>query len=642
MKQTFFRTIPGAAMSERGFLLLSLMAAVLAAIAFLPGLPGAFVFDDIPNIVNNSSIHLSQMSLGALLEILSTKQVSGAMRGIPTLTFALDYWRAGGVADPATFKSTNILIHAVTTLALAWLFRSLLSFANVSPRRANWFALALASAWALHPLQVSAVLYAVQRLQTMGTLFLVLALVAYLHARRAQMQGAAGKRGMLMAVLAWALAMGCKEDSVLLPLYTLALELTLLQFAAADPRTKKLLQRGYLVAALAGLIVYAFWVVPHYWQWGAYAGRDFSTLERLLTQPRVLCMYLGQILLPLPQHMPFYYDWIQPSRSLLQPWTTLLAIAVVAGLLGLAWGIRKRMPLVALGIFLYFGAHTIASNVVPLELAFEHRNHFALVGAVLAVGSLLASACQWAGLRPALQTLLCGTILVAVASSTMLRSLTWSNGVSLIEASTQAAPSSARAWVDLCDAYFIAGGGVTQGNPHLDEAIRACTNGTANAPQSLNSPALLIALKSLRGDVSPEDWKRLQQRLNTVRMTWDNTRAPLILTHYAGQGVQLDKAQLLQALATLDRRVDLGPSTLAYIGTSIMNDLMEPESAMRYFLKAVDSAPPGDPLAWELGAELREKGKPELANSIESAGEARRTGAALPTGRQAITDRGHR
>src|SRR3546814_16465102 len=88
--------------------------------------------------------------------------------------------------------------------------------------------------------------------------------------------------------------------------------------------------------------------------------------------------------------MPFYYDWLQPSRGLLQPWTTLPAIGVVLGLLGLAWHLRSRWPLFALGVFLFFASHFIASNVIPLELAFEHRNHFALIRAVLAVGSLLA------------------------------------------------------------------------------------------------------------------------------------------------------------------------------------------------------------------------------------------------------------
>jgi hypothetical protein len=625
VKQTLSRAIPGFPMSERGFLLLSIMAAVLAATAFLPGLPGAFVFDDIPNIVNNSSIHLSQMSLGALLEILSTKQVSGAMRGIPTLTFALDYWRAGGVADPATFKSTNILIHAVTTGALAWLFRSLLSFTNVPPRRAGWFALALASAWALHPLQVSAVLYAVQRLQTMGTLFLVLALVAYLHARRAQMQGAPSKSGMLMAALAWALAMGCKEDSVLLPIYTLALELTILRFAAIDPRTALLLRRVYLVAAVAGMLLYLFWVVPHYWQWEAHAGRDFSTPERLLTQPRVLCMYLGQILLPLPQHMPFYYDWQQPSRGLLQPWTTLPAILVVLGLLGLAWATRRRLPLFALGIFLFFGAHAIASNVVALELAFEHRNHFALVGAVLAVGSLLALAGQHLRLTPAPQAALCVAALAVLACATLLRSHTWSNGITLLAATAKAAPSSARAWVDLCDALFVAGGGVTADNPNLDSAIEACTNGTVNVPDSLNSPALLVALKTLRGDVTPEDWALFQQRLGSVRMSWDNTRAPLILVYYTDLGVAVDKPQLLKAMATLDRRAALSPSTLASIGDTVMNRLDEPDLAIPYFTKAIEKAPPGDPFARELGAELRLKGRPDLATTVELAGKRGRS-----------------
>ena len=61
---------------------------------------------------------------------------------------------------------------------------------------------ALALAWAAHPLQVSAVLYVVQRIQTMGTLFLVLALWAYLQARQAQIErGEAEVVGLMADVL---------------------------------------------------------------------------------------------------------------------------------------------------------------------------------------------------------------------------------------------------------------------------------------------------------------------------------------------------------------------------------------------------------------------------------------------------------
>src|SRR5690606_13034607 len=119
-------------------------------------------------------------------------------------------------------------------LVLAWFLRSLLLAAGIMGSRARWMAPALALAWAVHPLQVSSVLYAVQRFQTMGTLFLVLALWAYLQARLAQIRGDSGRTGLLSAALLWALALGCKEDSALLPAYALALELTVLRFGAAD------------------------------------------------------------------------------------------------------------------------------------------------------------------------------------------------------------------------------------------------------------------------------------------------------------------------------------------------------------------------------------------------------------------------
>jgi len=607
----------------RRFLPASLIVALLAAVLFLPGLPGEFVFDDIPNIVNNPVVHVTELSAPAVLDVLSAKQVSGNLRGLPMLSFALDYWRAGGVADPATFKTTNLLIHALTACALAWLFRGLLQAAGQPGRRVAWLAPALALAWAAHPLQVSAVLYAVQRLQTMGTLFLVLALLAYLQARRAQIRGDSGRTGLLGCLLLWAVAMGCKEDSILLPAYALALELTVLRFAAADAPLANTLRRGYLWATLAGVAVYALWVVPHYWHWEAPPGRDFSTWERLLTQPRVLALYLWQILLPLPQHMPFYYDWIAPSRGLLQPWTTLPALVVVAALLALAWRLRQRQPLFALGVFLFFAAHFVTSNVIPLELAYEHRNHFALIGAVLAVASVLL--CLGQRLRPAALAGVGAVLLVALCGATALRAQSWSSNLSLAKAGTEAAPGSPRAWIELCDSYFNAGGGAVAGqnNPYLDAAIDACASGAESSPDTLNSLVLLTVLKTIRGDVAGQDWDRVQQRLSTARMSWDNIRAPLILTHYAGLGVKLDTPRVLRAFATLDQRADLKPHTLARIGDDIMNALGEPDLALPYLIKAVEKAEPGNPFAWEMGAELRNRGRPDLALALEQAGLSR-------------------
>ena len=611
-----------ASTGTRQFLIIGLVLALLASLVFLPGLPGEFVFDDIPNIVNNTSIQLKHLSVDGLLGVLATPQISGQTRILPTLTFALDYWRGGG-ADPATFKTTNILIQALTTFALAWLYRSVLLVTGIQETRARWMAAALALAWAVHPLQVSSVLYAVQRLQTMGTLFLVLALLAYLQARRAQIAGQSGRTGLLITVLLWAAALSCKEDSALLPAFTLSLELTLLHFAASDTGLATRLRRGYLLACIAGAAFYIFVVVPHYWQWDAYGGRDFSTLERLLTEARVMCLYLWQIVLPMPSHMPFYYDWLQPSHSLLQPWTTLASSVVILGLLTIAWRLRNRQPLFALGVFLYFSAHFIASNVIALELAYEHRNHFALIGAVLAISSLLAQLGLRLRLRPAQQAATVCLLLLALGTATVLRAHSWSSNLLFAQASTEAAPSSPRAWIQLCASYFEGGGGPNPANPNLDKAIRACSAGTAAAPDSLNNPALLIVLKTLRGSITPQDWALFQQRLEIVRMTPDNSRAPLILKHFAEEGVGIDKQRLLGVLATLTRRASLEPYDLSSIGYFVMNKLEEPDQAMPYFTKAIQQASPQDPFPQQLAAELRAKGRPDLALIIEHAGQNR-------------------
>src|SRR5690606_21176998 len=80
----------------RRFLFASLLVALVAGMVFMPGLPGEFVFDDYHNIVNNPAVHMTQLNADAVGKVLATEHVSGAVRSLPMLSFALDYWRAGG------------------------------------------------------------------------------------------------------------------------------------------------------------------------------------------------------------------------------------------------------------------------------------------------------------------------------------------------------------------------------------------------------------------------------------------------------------------------------------------------------------------------------------------------------------------
>lgn len=608
-------------LSHRGFLAASLFCAALACIAFLPGLPGGFVLDDIRNIVENSGLHLRSLEPGAIIHAAYSPQPGSTTRFVPMLTFALDHVRGGGL-DPATFKTTSIAIHGLTTLVLAFLLRDLLKAAGVASARSHWAALAMAGAWALHPLQVSSVLYIVQRMQTLATLFSVLALWVYLKARVGQIEGRSGRTGWILAGMLWAIAIGCKEDAVLVPAYLLALELTVLRFRGSDGRFAYRLQRGYLIATVLGAVVFLFMVVPYAWSWDAHAGRNFSTPERLLTQGRVLCMYLWQILVPLPSHMPFYYDWLQPSRSLLQPWTTLAAWLLLSALLVCALRFRQRRPLFALGILLFLGGHFVTSNVIPLELAFEHRNHFPLIGIVLAIGDLLALAAARANMRTAYRATAVIAILAAMASATVLRAKSWRSGLTLAMMSTQLTPTSVRAWNALCVEWYELGGGHDADNPHLDKAIPACNKAAELAPDSVASLTNVIAFKTLQGSASQADWNLYLERLRRIPMGGENVSAMWTMIGMVRKGIALDEYGLLAAIEITCKRAQLESSDFAAVGLFVLGNTRQPERAYAYFAHAVRIST--DRAFSERLIELiRNKGRAEWANRLQAMMQAR-------------------
>ncbi len=602
-------------LSTRGFLPLALLCAIVALLPFLFGLPGDFIFDDVPNIVQNGTLQLNSLAPSDLQDVLFYGQLSGQTRILPTLSFALNYYMGHGF-DPLIFKATNLAIHAVTTLALAVLLRNLLLMTGVAQARARGAALALALAWAMHPLQVSAVLYVVQRLQTMATLFLVLALLSYLSARRAQMEGAFGRKGWLFTGLLWMLALSCKEDAILLPAYTLAMELTVLRFRAADPVLAGKLKQGYRLATALAITAFFVVIVPHFWAWDTYTGRNFSSAERLLSQGRVLCMYLWQILWPMPSHMPFYYDWLQPSRGLLQPWTTLPAWGLLLALLGAAWRLRQRRPIFSLGIFLFFAGHLVTSNVIGLELAFEHRNHFPLIGIVLAVGDLLALAAVRLKLRATTCVTGCVLLLLSLSIATATRAESWRSGLSIAQTSTQIAPTSARAWNSLCLTWFDLGGGTKHDNPNLDKAIAACNKGADVDKNSILGLTNVISFKIMQGSITPADWDHYLQQLRRVPMTAENSKAIWVILNRVRDGMPVDGNRVFEAIAIVNQRHPFGTIESGAIGYFILGNTQQPDKAYPYFAHAVQTAK--DPaFAQGIIEDLSKEGRQDWAKELE-------------------------
>jgi len=604
--------------SDTRFLLFTLLAALLAAGLFSPGLGGGFVLDDAHTIVDNAFIRIKTLSRDSLLDAAVSFHAGGSLRPLAMMSFGLDYWRHGSL-DPATFKATNLVIHALTTLALAVFFRRLLRMAQWTPSQASTAAVLLALAWAIHPLQVSSVLYVVQRMQTMATLFLVLALWAYLGLRRAQMADRQGwPYGVAMAVF-WALALASKEDAALLPAYCLVLELTVLRFGAAQAWRAHSLRRLYLVLTLAGAALFLFWALPHYWTQDAYPGREFNSLERLLTQARVMVMYLGQIVIPLPSRMPFNYDTLAISHGLLQPPTTLAALLLLAALLAWAWLWRTRRPLFAFGVLLFFAGHFISSNVIPLELVFEHRNHFPLIGAVLALGDLLMVAWQRWGFRPSWKVASVAVLLVAVGAAGAARAWIWGEPVRFAQFNVRAAPDSPRAWLELGGIYFdLAGRKAGKGSPWLDKAIET-VEAAAERTGSPSAYSNIVIYKTIQGTVTQADWDRLLQRMETAPMT-PATRNILwtTLTNLRAR-IGLDEEQALRLIEIVTRRGEFSPPEYLHLATMLYLHATRKDSALPYFLRAAERLPPRDIRILQICGDLRSQGRDDWAEAIERA-----------------------
>lgn len=597
-------------------LLIGCACALLIALCFRPGLNGDFILDDGDNIQSNEAIQIEHFDLASLEKAAFSFVVSGGLRVVPELTFAVDY-RLWGL-DPFAFKVTNLVIHTLTAFALMGFFRCLLGGTGWTPRKASLAAAGMALAWALHPLQVSTVMYAVQRMQALCTLFLVLALWAWLRMRLAQIDGKASRRHGLTAILYWLLALASKEDAALFPLYALLLELTVLGFRAATPATRRTLRIGFAGFAAVGALVYLFWVVPHYWRWDAYPGRNFSTLERLLTEGRILVMYLGQILWPLPSRMPFFYDNFEVSRSLLQPWTTLPSLILIAALLALAWRFRQRRPLFAFGLLLYFAGHFMTSNVIGLELVFEHRNQLPLIGIVLAVTDLIALLVQRLKLRESLAGASCALVIVGLGAGTWARASVWGNPTLFAESAPLLAPQSPRAWMMLCLRYHDLSRSDTS-SPYFTKAIGACERSGA-IQSSAAALALIIQYKTHNGTVTQADWTNYLNRMTQVPMSAENRRSAWELMGRTIAGDPLDAGNVIQAINIVSSRAGYSAKDFVTIGYFVLGSPGYADDAYQYFEQAVKNLPADDPSVVGLLQELRKRGRTDWANRLEALG----------------------
>lgn len=329
-------------------------------------------FDDSTSILQNPGIHLDKISLVEIKNVLQTTSSEIPRdRPVAYLSFAFNwYWGKQAVFG---YHLTNLLIHTITSFFIFLFILECYRTKGLQRTERNtafYTALLAAMLWALHPIQIQAVTYIVQRMASMAAMFYIVGLWLYLRARLT----ADRRRYVLFSacLVCYLLAVGTKQNTVVFPVTLLLIELIFIQQIRALRSMNTLLL--CLLLAISATAVYFILNWKYDLTGQAFANRSFTLVERVLTEPRVVLHYLSQIVYPLPWRFSVIHD-VKLSHSLFNPPTTLFSILTIIGLVVFALAKRKEFPILSFGLLFYFLNHVVESTVLNLELMFEHRNY---------------------------------------------------------------------------------------------------------------------------------------------------------------------------------------------------------------------------------------------------------------------------
>ena len=421
-------------------------------------------FDDIPNIVRNPYLQISDLKPETLVNTFYASRKDGfylqtkLYRPLACLSLALN-WYAG--RDSVTgYHIVNLLIHLVTASLLFLIILNLFKSPKLTGKYEGsqyFVALLTATLWAVNPIQIQAVTYIVQRMAAMAAMFYILGIYLYLKGR---LQSPNWKRYtfFLACLMAYGCALGSKENTITLPIAIILLEVVFFQDLSCA-RTRR---RVFWIAAGTGLGIVVFGIL--FFLKGdlaaimkTYAERSFSPLQRLMTQPRILVFYLTLIFYPLPTRLSIEHE-IAVSNSLIDPWTTVFSILLIIALIGLGVYRMRRWPIFSFAILFFFLAHLIESSIIGLELIFEHRNYlpslFLFFPVSIGIKWLMD---YYRGRQPLMRVTIASFVTIVIIGfgiGTYVRNMAWFTEKSLWEDAMQKAPNSKRPYHNLAWGYY--------------------------------------------------------------------------------------------------------------------------------------------------------------------------------------------
>lgn len=423
---------------------------LFTSVIYLPGLNGPFLFDDVPNIVQPLKAWLAG-NIGWQEFVFGNN--SGLLgRSLSTVTFLINGAISG--LDPLPFKLVNLGIHLLCGCLVVVIVEQLLSRDEKTKGWSKSAALTVGALWLVHPMQVSTVLYVVQRMAQLSALFALFSIFLFIKGRTLLEAGNTRKSGLFLFMLiplATLAATFSKENGALVPLLCAAVELGYFRPAAQMQRPKQAKIFFFLFLVVPASLATIWYAVHLQALLQSYSGRLFSLQDRLLSEPRAIANYICALVFPRSSSLGLYTDDFAISRSLLEPLTTIAAIVFLGALAAASYFFRKENAAFFTGIAFYLCGHAIESTIFPLELYFEHRNYLPSVGFFLACAGIFIALIRWAeskGMEPRKIALAPVLLIITLGATTASRAWVWSSRLAIAEQGMRHHPASLRAQLD--------------------------------------------------------------------------------------------------------------------------------------------------------------------------------------------------
>ncbi len=419
---------------------------------YWPGLSGPFLLDDQNNI---APLKLDSLDVNELIEVAASNKSGMLGRPVSTLSLALTQYFSGSTAS--AFKYTNLMIHCLIGLLLFWLTLRILLTLRPTKSNANlWAAALVTTLWLVHPLNVSTVLYAVQRMAQLSTLFTIAGILCFIIGRQALENGQfkifwGGALGVSISLL---LSILSKENGALIPLYIGALEFLIFSRITLPCHSKKHLRAFHVIWIIIPIIFGAvYFLFNSSIILSGYQLREFDLTQRLLTQVHVIFFYTKLIILPQLGDMSLYHDYFPITKSL--NLATILFSIILATIIAISICIKHRHPIIALGIAWFLISHLMESTFIPLEMVFEHRNYLAAYGLLLPIAYYLTTPKIDKTSVFIMRLALILFILALLLMQTTLRAHAWSSKESLLLITEIDHPNSSRVQSELATLFLL-------------------------------------------------------------------------------------------------------------------------------------------------------------------------------------------